>query len=53
MTWRSKDGETESSSSLASLDVLIHGMLNPNTLLDLIRYFVVFQDDGKEISVKF
>lgn len=47
MTWRSKDGETESSSSLASLDVLIHGMLNLNTLLDLIRYFVIFQDDGK------
>lgn len=47
MTWRSKDGETESSSSLASLDVLIHEMLNPETLLDLIRYFVLFQDDGK------
>lgn len=47
MTWRSKDGQTESSSSLASLDVLIHGMLNPETLLDLIRYFVLFQDDGK------
>ncbi|HDM1720866.1 TPA: type I restriction endonuclease subunit R [Staphylococcus aureus] len=47
MTWRSNDGETESSSSLASLDVLIHGMLNPETLLDLIRYFVLFQDDGK------
>lgn len=47
MTWRSKDGETESSSSLASLDVLIHGMLNPETLLDLIRYFVLFQDDDK------
>ena len=47
MTWRSKDGETGSSSSLASLDVLIHGMLNPETLLDLIRYFVLFQDDGK------
>ena len=47
MTWRSKDGETESSSSLASLDVLVHGMLNPETLLDLIRYFVLFQDDGK------
>ena len=47
MTWRSKDGETESSSSLASLDVLIHGMLNPETLLDLIRYFVLFQNDGK------
>ena len=47
MTWRSKDGETESSSSLASLDILIHGMLNPETLLDLIRYFVLFQDDGK------
>lgn len=47
MSWRSKDGETESSLSLASLDVLIHGMLNPETLLDLIRYFVLFQDDGK------
>lgn len=47
MTWRSKDGETESPSSLASLDVLIHGMLNPETLLDLIRYFVLFQSDGK------
>ena len=47
MTWRSKDGKTESSSSLASLDVLIHGMLNPETLLDLIRYFVLFQDDGR------
>ncbi|HDA2810117.1 TPA: type I restriction endonuclease subunit R [Staphylococcus aureus] len=47
MTWRSIDGETESSSSLASLDVLIHGMLNPETLLDLIRYFVLFQDNGK------
>ncbi|CXX13777.1 type I restriction-modification system endonuclease (fragment) [Staphylococcus aureus] len=47
MTWRSKDGETKSSSSLASLDVLIHGMLNPETLLDLIRYFVLFQDNGK------
>ncbi|OFM65461.1 DEAD/DEAH box helicase [Staphylococcus sp. HMSC068D07] len=47
MTWRSKDGQTESSSSLASLDVLIHGMLNPETLLDLIRYFVLFQDDSK------
>ena len=48
MTWRSKDGQAESSPGLASLDVLIHGMLNPETLLDLIRYFVLFQDDGKE-----
>ncbi|REB90652.1 hypothetical protein DV965_14810, partial [Staphylococcus pseudintermedius] len=47
MTWRSKDGEMESLSSLASLDVLIHGMLNPNTLLDLILYLVVCQEDGK------
>ncbi|MCC3697652.1 MAG: type I restriction endonuclease subunit R [Staphylococcus epidermidis] len=52
MTWRSKDGETESSSNLASLDVLIHGMLNPETLLDLIRYFVLFQDDDKGHSSK-
>ncbi|MCJ1662985.1 type I restriction endonuclease subunit R [Staphylococcus sp. NRL 18/288] len=47
MTWRTRDGETEAPISMASLEVLIHGMLKPEVLLDLIRYFVLFQDDGK------
>ncbi|WP_158170044.1 DEAD/DEAH box helicase family protein, partial [Staphylococcus aureus] len=32
--------------------VLIHGMLNKEVLLDLIRHFVLFQDDGKGNIVK-
>lgn len=52
MTWRTKDGKTEASSTMASLDVLIHGMLNKEVLLDLIRHFILFQDDGKGHIVK-
>ncbi|MDK9877487.1 type I restriction endonuclease, partial [Staphylococcus equorum] len=52
MTWRTKDGKTEASSTMASLDVLIHGMLNKEVLLDLIRHFTLFQDDGKGNIVK-
>ena len=47
MTWRTKDGKTEDSSTFRSLDILIHGMLNKEVLLDLIRHFVLFQDDDK------
>ncbi|HEC2202628.1 TPA: type I restriction endonuclease subunit R [Staphylococcus delphini] len=52
MTWRTRDGQTEASSTMASLDVLIHGMLNPTVLLDLIRHFIVFQDEGEDQVVK-
>lgn len=52
MTWRTKDGKTEDSSTFRSLDILIHGMLNKEVLLDLIRHFVLFQDDGKGNIVK-
>lgn len=49
MTWRTRDGKTEASSNMESLSVLIHGMLNKNVLLDLIRYFVLFQDEDDDI----
>ncbi|QHW37533.1 type I restriction endonuclease subunit R [Staphylococcus ursi] len=52
MTWRTKDGQTEASSTMASLDVLIHGMLNKTVLLDLIRHFILFQDEGNGRVVK-
>lgn len=52
MTWRTKDGKTETSSSIATLDVLIHGMLNKEVLLDLIQHFILFQDDDKGHIVK-
>lgn len=49
MTWRTRDGKTEASSNTESLSVLIHGMLNKTVLLDLIRYFVLFQDDNDDV----
>lgn len=48
MTWRTIDGETlvKDGSDLA-LETLANGLLNRQTLLDLLRWFVVFEDEGK------
>ncbi len=48
MSWKSSDGLTEASSTHPELDTLIKGMLNKETLLDLIRHFVVFEKSKKE-----
>ncbi len=49
MTWKTTDGEKEASRFVPQLEVLIKGMLNPTTLLDIVRNFIVFQ---KTIKVK-
>lgn len=48
MTWRTIDGEAliPNGSALA-LEVLAKGVLNRQVLLDLLRWFVVFEDEGK------
>ncbi|MGA3085151.1 MAG: HsdR family type I site-specific deoxyribonuclease [Thermodesulfobacteriota bacterium] len=46
-TWKTIDGEKESSSHVSQLEVLIKGMLNKATLLDLIRNFIVFEKEKK------
>lgn len=48
MAWKSIDGTIEASHLISQLDTLIKGMLNPSTLLDLIRHFVVFEKSKKE-----
>ncbi|WP_206478002.1 type I restriction endonuclease subunit R [Halomonas sp. KRD171] len=47
MRWRTVDGETlvPDGSDLA-LETMIHGLLNPQTILDLMRYCTVFEDEG-------
>ncbi|WP_170446207.1 type I restriction endonuclease subunit R [Ruegeria arenilitoris] len=47
MTWRTLDGETviPAGSDLA-LETLAKGVLNRQVLLDLLRWFVVFEDEG-------
>ena len=46
--WKSTDGETIASHLVGELEVLLKGMLNPETLLDLVRSFIVFEKDKHE-----
>ena len=48
MVWKSADGKEEASSLVSQLETLINGMLNKETLPDLIRYFTVFDKSKKE-----
>lgn len=48
MSWKSADGTSEASSLDSEMEVLIKGQLNKNTLLDLIRFFTVFEKNKKE-----
>ena len=48
MAWKTSDGQKEDSRFAPQLEVLIKGMLNPKTLLDIVRNFIVFQKIKKE-----
>lgn len=48
MIWRTIDGQTEASSSLPQLDVLISGLFERSRLLRFISDFVVFGDTGDD-----
>jgi type I restriction enzyme R subunit len=43
MAWKSIDGSKEASRFSPQLETVIKGMLNHNTLLDLVRNFIVFE----------
>ncbi|OGS20289.1 MAG: hypothetical protein A2252_12075 [Elusimicrobia bacterium RIFOXYA2_FULL_39_19] len=45
--WKTITGEKEASAHVNQLEVLINGMLNKTTMLDLIRNFIVFEKDKK------
>ncbi len=48
MMWKSADGKTEASRFSPQIETLVKGMLNPTTLLDIIRNFIVFEKSKKE-----
>lgn len=48
MVWKSADGIKDASRFAPQLEVLIKGMLNPATLLDLVRNFIVFEKSKRE-----
>ena len=43
MSWKTKDGRTTADTLQPQMEVMFTGMLNKQTLLDLIRHFIVFE----------
>jgi type I restriction enzyme R subunit len=52
MPWRTIEGEALAPASLPQLQVVLQGLLDKRRLLDFIRYFVVFEDEGGGILTK-
>ncbi len=52
LIWRTIDGEDQAPVTMTQLEVLIRGALAPRRLLDLIRYYTVFEDDGESVTKK-
>ena len=47
MAWKTADGKKEASRFAPQIETMIRGMLNPATLLDLVRNFIVFEKTKK------
>lgn len=47
MAWKTTDGIKEASRFLSQLEIMLQGMLQPPTLLDLVRNFIVFEKSQK------
>jgi len=51
MAWRTIDGVTvDPLGQFQELQTLVRGLLAPEYLLDYLRYFVLFEDDGKLVK---
>jgi type I restriction enzyme R subunit len=50
--WRTISGEAVADAHVPELQVVIEGLLTPRRLLDLVRDFIVFEDDGSGRIVK-
>lgn len=46
MAWKTSNGKQQATRTQPQLEVLIEGMLNPVTLLDLVRHFIVFEESS-------
>lgn len=49
MLWRTIDGDDVAPVSMPQLEVLIKGMFDKRRFLDIIKNFILFQTDGREI----
>ena len=44
--WRTISGRGDAPAQLSELEVLLQGVFEPRRFLDLLRYFIVFEDSG-------
>ena len=52
MAWRTIKGETVEPPLVPQLEVLIRGVFDRSRFLELVRHFMVFEDDGGESVIK-
>ncbi|KQM12433.1 DEAD/DEAH box helicase [Methanomassiliicoccales archaeon RumEn M1] len=52
MPWPTMDGETLASKTMLQSEVLVRGICDKRRLLDLIRYFIVFEENEKGQRIK-
>jgi type I restriction enzyme R subunit len=52
MPWRTIEGEQLAPETMLQLEVLLRGVCEQQRLLDLLRYFIVFEDDGSGAPLK-
>ncbi len=52
MPWRTIEGSELASASLSELQVVLQGVFSKQRFLDLIRYFIVFEDMGGGVLIK-
>lgn len=50
--WRTIDGKADAPASLPELEVLLKGVFEKRRFLDLLRYFIVFEDEGAGKVIK-
>ena len=52
MSWKTKDGRTTADTLQPQMEVMFTGMLNKQTLLDLIGHFIVFEKSNEKTLKK-
>jgi type I restriction enzyme R subunit len=52
LPWRTVEGEAPAPAAMPELQVLVRGAFEPHRFLDLLRYFIVFEDDGGGLEKK-
>ena len=52
MPWRTIEGETVAPATMPQLEVLLRGVFDKRRFLDLVRHFIVFEDDGATVTKK-